>query len=312
MKYIFKSIHNLKDKFKKLQQKPLHEVIRLLDHKCGLAVLERMFFVHWFNPFATLYINLRCFPLRQALHFPLWAYGRPTIYELSGKMIVKGCKVRSGLVRFNQTKPGAPSFMSVHSELNIKGTVVFRGKCRIGCGTKIYAEGTLTIGADTRITDFVNIGCFRRIDIGERCRIVHRCQLLDSNYHYVANLQKGIVLPWQKEIIIGKGVWVCNSTTVTGGAKIADYCIVASNSLVCKDFSDAPDGSFICGIPAKIVPAKMVRINNMEWEKSFNLWYTEHDASEPFVLPEGIMMEELNSIRCNKQTPQNKLRETES
>lgn len=287
------------EKLNKLRQKPLHEAIKLLDQKCGLAFFERMLFVHWLNPFATLYINLRCFPLHQAIHLPLWAYGRPTIYGLSGSMRIEGCSVRTGLVRFNRTMAGAPSNMSVQSELSVSGRIVFHGNAFIGCGTKIAVAGEMNIGADTKITDFVNVGCFRRIDIGERSRIVHRCQLLDSNYHFVANMDKGIVLPWQKEIVIGKGVWVCNSTTVTGGAKIPDYCIVASNSLVGKDFSNAPEGSFICGIPAKVIPAKMVRINNVEWENTLNKWFVEHDESEPFKLPEEITMEELNSINCN-------------
>lgn len=109
-------------------------------------------------------------------------------------------------------------------------------------------------------------------------------------------MQKRIVLPWKKEIRIGKGVWVCNSTTITGGAVIPDYCVVASNSLVGKDFSDVSDGTLIGGIPAKVLPAKSVRINNISWEQKINEWYSEHDASEPFVLPENVTMEELNKI----------------
>lgn len=293
---------NLKNKIKKLRQKPLREVMELLESKYGLAFWERTFFSHWFNPFDTLYINLRCFPLRQAIHMPFWVFGRPSIYGLSGRMVINGCKIRTGLVRFNLTIPSAPSFMSVQSELGIRGSIEFHGKCVIGCGTKIYVghHAVLSLGGDTKITDFVNVGCYGRIDIGERSRIVHRCQLLDSNYHYIANMQKGTVMPWQKEIVIGKGVWVCNTTTVTGGAKIPDYCIVASNSLVSKDFSNAPKGSFICGIPAKVIPATMVRIMNVEWEQKLDKWYIEHDSSEPFTIPEGITMEELNYIHYNR------------
>ena len=284
---------------KKLRKKSAHDIIKFLDEKCGLAFLEKMLAVHWFNPFATLYINFRCFPLRQALRFPFFAYGRPVVYGLSGTMSIERCNVKTGLIRFNRTMAGAPNNMSVQSELAVSGKIIFHGKVLIGCGTKIKVAGTLTIGGDTKITDFVNVGCFRRIDIGERSWVVHRCQLLDSNYHYVADIDKGVVLPWQNEIIIGKGCWICNSTTVAGGTVIPDFCIVASNSLVSKDFSKEPQGSFICGMPAKVLPVKKVRINNVEWEKAINKWFTEHDTSEPFVLPDGITMEELSVIRRN-------------
>lgn len=289
----------IKEKIKKLRQMPLHDAIKFLDSRCGLAFLERMFFVHWFNPIATFYINLRCFPLRQALKFPFWAYGRPTIYSLAGNMRIDGCKCKTGLIRFNRTMVGAPNFQSVQSELNVNGTIIFQGNTLIGCGTKISVSGVLTIGGDTKITDFVNVGCRCRIDIGERCRIVHKCQLLDSNYHYVANMQKGIVAPSRKPIKIGEGCWICNTSTITGGSVIPNFCIVASNSLVGKDFSEAPQGSFICGIPAKIVPAKMVRINNIKWEKDINNWYSVHDISELFMLPDGITMDELSHLDCN-------------
>lgn len=282
----------------RIREKSLGEIAKFILKQYGLAYWEATFFVHWFNPFATLYINFRCFPLRQAIHLPLWMYGHPSIYGLSGKMLIEGCKVRTGLVRFNITTPGAPSFMSAQSEIGVRGSIVFHGKCNIGCGTKIYVgdNGVLSIGGDTKITDFVNVGCFHGIYIGERTKIAHRCQLLDSNYHYLANMQKRIVLPWEKEIRIGMGVWVCNSTTITGGAVIPNYCVVASNSLVGKDFSDASDGTLIGGIPAKVLPAKSVRINNISWEQKINEWYSEHDASEPFVLPENVTMEELNNI----------------
>lgn len=187
----------------RIRGKSLGEITKILLKQYGLAYWESLIFVHWFNPFATLYINFRCFPLRQAIRLPFWAYGRPSIYGLSGKMTIKGCKIRTGLVRFNLTRPGAPSFMSVQSELGVCGSIEFRGKCFIGCGTKIYVDDNamLSVGGDTKITDFVNVGCLNRIYIGERARISHRCQLLDSNYHYIANIQKRVVMPWKKEII---------------------------------------------------------------------------------------------------------------
>lgn len=165
----------LKQKIKKFRQMTLFEILKHLYTWYGLSFWERMFFVHWFNPFATLYINLRCFPLRQALKFPLWAYGRPTIYGLSGRMAVEGCKVRTGLVRFNRTMVGAPSFMSAQSEIGVRGSIVFHGKCNIGCGTKIYVgeNGALSIGGDTKIADFVNVGCFHGIYIGERASLYY-------------------------------------------------------------------------------------------------------------------------------------------
>lgn len=47
----------------------------------------------WFNPFATLYLNLRCVPLKQALKFPVFVFGRPRLYSTFGHIrFPDGCK----------------------------------------------------------------------------------------------------------------------------------------------------------------------------------------------------------------------------
>lgn len=55
------------------------------------------------------------------------------------------------------------------------------------------------------------------------------------------------------EISIGKNCWVCNSCTITKDAKVPDNIIVASNSLISKDYTCIQPYSMIGGIPAKLL-----------------------------------------------------------
>lgn len=253
-------IHKLMISFRR---HTISEWIRLFDIKIGLGALETLFASNWFNPLSTIYLNFRSFSFTQAIKMPVFVYGRPRIYCLSGKMIIKK-KITPGMIRFNQTKPGAPSNMALQSEINNRGTICFHGKGLIGTGNKIYVDfgKTLDLGAYFKITDMCNIGCFAGISIGAQSWITHRCQILDSNYHFVANFTHGIVPLYEKPITIGKGCWICNSSTITGGTIIPDFTIVASNSLVGKDFSNLPTSSLLGGIPAKHITDGVRRVEN--------------------------------------------------
>ena len=257
------------------------EFIRKVDTRYGIGALERIFFVNWFNPFATIWLNLRSFPFLQAFCFPIFVYGRPRLYCLSGTMEIIG-NIRPGMIRFNNVLPTSPSNMGLQSEIYNEGKILFRGKGRIGTGNRIrVAPGKiLDIGANFKIADCVNISCYAGIKIGAQSRVAHRCQVMDANYHYVANFVKRIVPKWTKPIIIGNGCWICNTSTLTGGTVLPDFTIVASNSLVGKDMSSIPESSMIGGIPAKLIATGFRRVENRNIERNITHYYKEY--------PDGI------------------------
>lgn len=278
------------------KQYPLKKIVVYLDFRYGFGLIERLIACNWFNPLLTIWLNFRSFPLSQACFFPVSVYGRPKVYGLSGRMKIIG-KVTFGMVKFNQTKPAAPSNMGVQSEIFNNGLIIFRGKGLIGTGNKIFvASGkTLDIGANFKITDMCNIGCFSGITIGEQSWIVHRCQILDANYHYVANFTKGVVPKWSSPIYIGKGCWICNTSTVSGGTVLPNFTIVASNSLVNKDYSHIPESSIIGGIPAKFIATGFRKVEHVDVEQCITHYYKEHSAGM-FQIPEDDTPELYSTI----------------
>ena len=263
--------------FNGLKKRPLKCIIKSLDYHCGLGFLERGFFCNWFNPLYTIYLNFRSFPLRQAICLPIFVYGHPRFYGLTGDMLIKG-KITPGMIHFNRVMTGAPSNMSVQSEILNLGTIIFHGKGLIGTGNKIKvaSSAVLEVGANFKITDMCNIGCCSKIFIGEQSWVVHRCQVIDSNFHYVSNWEKGMVPKQTAPIFIGKGCWICNTTTITGGAVLPNFTIVASNSLVGKDYSFVPESSMIGGIPAKLIKTGLRKVDNSKIENRVNSYYREN------------------------------------
>lgn len=282
----------------RLRKHSFSKIVKILDYKYGLGKLEQLIACNWLNPLATLYLNLRSFPFKQAFRFPIFVYGRPKFYCLSGTMKIEG-KISTGMIQFNKTLPGAPSNMSVQSEILNKGEIQFNGKGIIGTGTKIFTtlDAILTIGNNFKIADFCNIGCFTRITIGEQCRIAHRCQILDSNYHYIANFNKKIVPRYSHPITLGKGCWICNSSTITGGVILPNFTIVGSNSLVNKDFSTSPESSIIAGTPAKFIATNFRKVENKDIILEIEKFFRENKECEYYPISNHYSMDDYSLFK---------------
>lgn len=229
---------------------------KILFHlrKMYVEKFERLPYVNWFNPLITVYLNFRSFPLRQAWKLPVFVYGWPRIFSLLGSMECMG-KCTAGMIVFNQTNCGMPNLPGTNSVINNWGKIIFHGKCEIFTSNKINVapNAVLELGGGTKIMCMCNITAHQSVKIGNQTWITHRCQIMDSNFHFVANFNKGIIPRYYRPIEIGSYCWICNTTTIAAGAKIPDKTIVASNSLVNKDMSDIPEESIIGGLPAKLI-----------------------------------------------------------
>lgn len=263
----------------------------MIDYRFGIGRLERLFFSKWFNPFATFWLNFRSFPFCQAILFPVFVYGRPRMFALSGRMRVDG-KVRPGMIRFNSDAYGAPSNMGASSEIINLGEILFKGGGFIGTGNKIKLaqRAVLVLGNKFRITDQCNISCEKRIEIGDESWIIHRSQVMDTNFHFVADLETMKVAPRSKPIKIGRHCWVSNTAIVMGGTVMPDYSILGSMSMINKDYSDCAEGTFFAGVPARPRHNRLCRIDNLEIEKA--IWIHFASNRDDFPL-DGFSIEDF-------------------
>ena len=260
--------------------------------------IERMLIYNkWFNPLATLYLNLRCVPLRQAVKLPILVFGFPKLFSTFGHIrFPQGCF--HGMVRFNESIGGGPQCECGNSELNLWGTLIFRGPCTIGTSNKLIIgeDGVMDIGSDTKIMALCNVVAYKRVVLGNNSWIVHRSQVMDTNFHYVANFQRGGVKQIARPITIGDYCWICNNSTISGGAHLPHKTIVASNSLVNKDMSDIPEESLIGGIPAKLLYTGIRRIDNVELERKIRQHFFENNSEYIYSFDDDVDHNICNKI----------------
>lgn len=259
--------------------------------------LVRPIFCHCFNPLYTLYFNFVFFSFKQALRMPVFVYGWPKLFSQFGTFECEGI-CRAGMLRLNISSSEAPQYSNGNSELLIYGRVVLKDfkvddVCEIGSGCRINVlpNSEMIIRGNTKIANSCNITVYSRLYIGAVSRIAHRCQILDSNYHYIADFTRGVVKRLATPITIGDYCWICNSTTITGGSVIPNRTIVSSNSLVNKDFSSTPEGSIIGGVPAKLITTGLYRVENEAFEKKINDFFHANPYETIFIMDKDITSE---------------------
>lgn len=263
---------------------------KLKNKICAFIERQSLPKINWIK---TIYLNFRLLPFSLAKKLPFIVYGNPVINSLSGKIVFK-CPIRRGLVEVNVMHPFAPSLQTINSQICICGTLVIEGPVVIGRGCKILVahSGVLVLGKNTLITDFVNISCWSKISVGQGVMISHRSQLLDSNQHYLFIESSRIIPDCRRRIIIGRNCWICNSSNISPGAVIPDNTVVASNSLVNKDISDLGNNIIVGGSPAKLLKRGVVRVCNLENEKSLFDYFSSNDMKE-YSVSDNIDLESL-------------------
>ena len=116
--------------------------------------------------------------------------------------------------------------------------------------------------------------CFDKIVFGGSSRTSWDCQIMDSTFHYIENLSDEDIKPLTKPIVLGDNIWLGNRATISKGAVLPDYTIVASNSLVNKDFSSIGENCLLAGLPATVKQQNVRRVFDnkvqKELDKKFN------------------------------------------
>jgi len=231
-----------------------------------------------FNVFKTIYVNFTFLPFNQAIHFPVFIYGKVKIYAHSGKIIIED-QIRPGMIHLgmNTDKISASKGSAL---INITGKLIFKGTVLFSSDYALHIVGECTIGKYAVVGNGVRFYCMNKIVIGKSTRIAIDSQIFDTNFHYMRNIETGKIDRRDGVVIIGNYCWIGNRTTLSKGAQLPDYSIVTSNSLVNKDFTSSDvKYPLLAGLPAKIIHSMRVRIfDPLEDDKANEFFYNHPDA----------------------------------
>lgn len=221
--------------------------------------IKFQFSVNWVK---TIYFNFKKFPLSIAHKLPVYFYGSVKFTSLKGHIRIDA-PIKRGMVGFGQQFELGKRRKGI-AELNLSGEFMLKGFVHIGKDCLIYIgeKAYLEIGNMGCLGSDVKIFCTNKIILGDWSRIAYESQILDTNFHNMQDTITKKKFPLTAPIFIGNYNSIGNRSTIVHGTVTPDYCVVASNSLINKDYNSMGNNILIGGIPAKLIKENYSR----DWE----------------------------------------------
>jgi hypothetical protein len=156
--------------------------------------------------------------------------------------------------------PGTSSVLRIGPGSKIEGgvTIMLKGgrleagpRMELRRGVIVNLAGVLTMECDNAISWGTIVHCSNEIYMEPMAGIAEYATIADSSHffttpeeHFWHNVRKGSVR-------IGRNTWICPKATLTRGADVGAFCIVAAGSVV---VGSVPDGHMASGVPAVLRP----------------------------------------------------------
>lgn len=254
------------------------------------------------NYFATIFVNFAFLPFFKAIHFPIFCYGKMRFHYTRGKIIIDG-RVTPGMIKIGYRWHDLWPISYLPTQINILGTLKFTGSSIISGGVSLNIQrekAYLELGNNVLVGGGSVLKSMDCICIGNCTRITGGCIIMDSNMHYVKNIDTGVILPYNGTISIGNNCWINYGCVVAKGAIIPDYTIMARNCFVGKDYSEFGSNLFLAGSPAKVKGNNVQRILDSARQSEITRFFNMHpdakffqdsiglkDETEPFEIEDS-------------------------
>lgn len=223
--------------------------------------LRRFARTSWFK---TLYLNFAMLPFRQAIKLPIIVSRYTYFYSLPGRIELTS-PPRFGMIRIGYLGEDIITPKDARSLLQIEGIMRLGDNVRFGCGVTIRIEpnALLEIESNVRIGIRTKIICYDNIKIGYDASVTWECQVIDTTFHYMRNMDNNSIRDYTKPVVIGAHNWIGNRCNIMKGAVLPDHTIVASGSL-CNKHYDFPEYSLVAGTPCKLIKTGIYRCSDKE------------------------------------------------
>ena len=235
------------------------------------------------NLWKTIYFNLRTMPNKYAWKMPVWIYGKIKFYDLSGQVLpLTPSALKTGtfiLGHMDQVRS-----CDTISSITLKGTIFYDQNIVLRQGAKLRIDGNLILESNVFIGDNNTFIIKKSCQIKKNTRIAYNCLFMDTDIHYIININDKSIHKNIKPIEIGIENWIGGYTMIKKGVKTPNYMIVAGPyACLTKDYTkDVPEYACVGGCPAKLIKVGLRHINNTESEKMLNGFFTQENATYQF------------------------------
>lgn len=259
-----------------------------------LASLEARLSQPQLSLWRTAYANFRLLPFTQAVHFPIFIYGRVKLFILIGSVEIK-VPIKKGMIKIGMNTESFSCFDGSGFLQICNGCkIIFNGPAQFGINTKIRLVGAnLIVGKNVFIGSSVRIICNGAdVTIGDYDRIAFETSIMSSSFHYIYNTAKHGYGRTARPIHLGAYNWIGNRTTISAGTVTKSNTIVGSGSLLNRDYTQLEGKApLLGGQPAKMLGTGFKRIFSPLTHATIEQYFDEHPEATFFdsgELPDNI------------------------
>lgn len=155
----------------------------------------------------------------------------------------------------------------VWSEVKIFGVerIHFRGQFTAGRGLwlETIGSGSIKLGANINVSDWVHMGALDTVSIGDGCLIGSKVLISDHSHGTINDIINSVSrrpndrkLKSKGPVILEDNVWLGDGVIVLPNVRIGHSAIVGANSVVT---SNIPNNTVWAGTPAKQIWPKLIK-----------------------------------------------------
>jgi acetyltransferase-like isoleucine patch superfamily enzyme len=224
------------------------------------------------NILKTIILNFKTQPIKIAVRLPILVYGKIIIKDLKGKLLIDhSVEIKFGMIRFGGNheivvSSNEPTF------LLINGSVKFNGYAFFGQGVKIVVrkKGKIEFGNNFSLGSNGHIVSFRSIEFGKNCLISWKCNIFDTDFHFIKDTQSNGVKDNCGLVSVGNNTWIGSHVTILKNSIFPDNLIIGSNSLCSGNYKNkVKSNSIIAGNPANTIRENVTYIIDKKVERKY-------------------------------------------
>jgi acetyltransferase-like isoleucine patch superfamily enzyme len=244
----------------------------------------------------TVYINFRTLPFKEAIKIPVLIYGKTKFISLKGNILFS-TNVCYGMLIIGDCDP-IRSYDSVNL-IDLEGDLMvdIGNVLRQGIKLRVAQNGKIVLNKNVFISDNNTIISNKLILFGANTRVGNNVTFMDTDFHYMVNVNTREIKNNVNSIIIGESNWIGGWCTIKKGTVTPKGTILAGPySMMSKDYTKLiQENSIIGGSPAKLLVEGFRRISSLKSETLVGNYYASN--SEMFTLDSNIEIEGFCSAK---------------
>lgn len=206
----------------------------------------------------SIFFNFYYLPVKQAIKLPIMIY-KPHFHKMGGKVIIEG-PVRHNMIRLGFFGGHMYPNNGIHWTQE-GGTIIFRGRCRIGNNSFIVQgkDSTVVFGNDFMASTSLKLISFKSIVFGDHNRVGWECIFMDTNFHPIYDMNNHKFKKAYGPIEIGNNNWFGAQCKVMHSVFTPQYCIFAMGAIITRGL-DFESYALYGGSPLHVLSRNVKRI----------------------------------------------------